>query len=257
MLSPETYLEAIRRESLRFRTVLADCDPAARVPACPEWTAADLLSHLGGVQWFWGCVIAERPAPPADDIQTRRAARPAAYDELLALFDEQSAAFQSVLATAPPSDAAWHWLPSGQTVVTSYRRQAHEALIHRLDAEQTAGSVTELDDVLAGDGVDEALDWMYGGQPPEGVSFVPGPGVVSVYAEDTDATWWVQPGSLPSGPHLLLVDEPSSAPAASVRGTAGDLDAWMWHRLPDSAVSLTGDASALEAFRAAVAPALD
>ena len=40
-----------------------------------------------------------------------------------------------------------------KTVGYIRRRQAHEALIHRLDAELTAGAVTPLDPDLAADGV--------------------------------------------------------------------------------------------------------
>ena len=56
-----TYLDHIRTESARFREVLADCDPSARVPACPDWDAADLLWHLAGVQVFWAKVVRHRP----------------------------------------------------------------------------------------------------------------------------------------------------------------------------------------------------
>jgi hypothetical protein len=59
-LDHSTYLQHIRDESRLFRDVLADCDPAAPVPTCPEWRAADLLWHLGEVQWFWGTVVRER-----------------------------------------------------------------------------------------------------------------------------------------------------------------------------------------------------
>ena len=41
-----TYLDHIRTESARFRAVLTGCDPTARVPACPDWNAADLVWHL-------------------------------------------------------------------------------------------------------------------------------------------------------------------------------------------------------------------
>ena len=54
----------VRSESALFAAALADVDPAARVPACPDWTAADLLWHLGEVQWFWSAVVAGRPAGP-------------------------------------------------------------------------------------------------------------------------------------------------------------------------------------------------
>ena len=40
-----------------------------------------------------------------------------------------------------------------------------EALIHRVDAELTVGAVTPLDPQLAGDGVLECLEWMYGSLP--------------------------------------------------------------------------------------------
>ena len=59
------------------------------------------------------------------------------------------------------------WAPD-KTVGYIRRRQAHEALIHRLDAELAAGDVTPLDTELASDGVLEALDVMFGGCPPWG-----------------------------------------------------------------------------------------
>ena len=64
-----TYLDHIRTESARFREVLADCDPTARVPACPDWDAADLLWHLAGVQAFWADVIRTRPADADEDAE--------------------------------------------------------------------------------------------------------------------------------------------------------------------------------------------
>ena len=53
-----------------------------------------------------------------------------------------------------PGRAGRAW-STEQTVGFPFRRQAAEALIHRLDAEQTADRVTLLDPELAADGVDE------------------------------------------------------------------------------------------------------
>src|SRR5690349_19460608 len=78
-----TYLEHIRAESARFSDVLADCDPAAPVPSCPDWTAADLLWHLVGVQDWWAWCIENRPKSPHTDGYTEPE-RPASYDEMLA-----------------------------------------------------------------------------------------------------------------------------------------------------------------------------
>lgn len=259
-----TYLDAIRRESARFRDVLAHCDPSARVPACPEWDAADLLWHLADVQWFWAHVVRNRPAPPADDAP--RPARPATYDGLLAAFDEHSAALVHELAEAGPDAAAWHWAPV-QTVGTSFRRQAHEALIHRLDAEQTAGDVTPLDAELAGDGVLELLDVMYGGDAPPWGRIEPSARLVRVELTDLGRSLWVRPGTFVGtepesgtvydGPHVQVVDPHGAVADAVVAGTAADLDAWLWRRRDDRDIVVSGDPAAYAGFRAAVDQPLD
>ncbi len=139
-----TYLDHIRTESARFRAALADCDPDARVPTCPDWDAADLLWHLAKVQLFWAKVIRHRPASPDDpEIGEEDAAqRPESYAELLDAFDDYSHALVTELDRAEPEAEAWHW--SGDNRVgTSYRRQAHEAAIHRIDAELTAGAARD------------------------------------------------------------------------------------------------------------------
>ena len=53
-----------------------------------------------------------------------------------------------------PAEEAWTW-SDDHTVGFILRRQAHEALVHRVDAEQAAGASRELDAELAADGVAE------------------------------------------------------------------------------------------------------
>lgn len=264
---PPSYpdlLDHIRHESRRFRDVLAGCDPAARVPACPDWDAADLLWHLTGVQAFWAKVVRTRPAAPTEE--TPGLARPTSYDGLLAAFDEQSAALVRELEAAGPDAEAWHWSPV-QTVGTSYRRQAHEALIHRLDAEQAAGDVTPLDASLAADGVLELLDVMYGGDPPAWGRVDPSPWLLRVDLTDLGESLWVRPGTFVGtepesgraydGPHVRVVPDPGASPDAVVAGTAADLDAWLWGRRSAESIDVSGDPAAYGAFRAAVDQPLD
>ena len=74
--------------------------------------------------------------------------------------------------------------PTGGTVGWVLRRQAHEALVHRVDAEQTAGlPVTDPGVVLAADGVDEMLGVMVSGLP-EWASFTPDGQRVRLHATD-------------------------------------------------------------------------
>ena len=104
-LSPAVYLDHVRTESLRFREVLAGCDPEARVPSCPDWNAADLLWHLATVQRWWAEVLTARPERPEEVVPQR----PDAYDGLLAAFDEWSAALATALEGADPAEEAWNW----------------------------------------------------------------------------------------------------------------------------------------------------
>ncbi len=133
---------------------------------------------------------ATRPLGP--DEEDPGPERPTDYDDLLKAFDEYSAALVAELEQADPTDEAWTW-SSEQTVGFTFRRQAHEALIHRLDAEQTAGDVTPLDTALAADGVEEVLDVMYGASPEWG-SFSPLDHRLRIDITDTGESVWVQLG---------------------------------------------------------------
>lgn len=269
-LSPAGYRTAIRRESDRFEAALACVDPAARVPACPDWDAADLVRHLTGVQWFWTEVLRGRPGGPPDDER-----RPLPADGLPALLEQYAATstgLSDVLDGLDPDEPAWSWaghVPDGQTVGFTLRRQAHEALIHRLDAEQTAGleHVTPLDPALAADGVAELLEVMYGGAAPAWASFEPVAGHVRIDLVDVDGSLWVRPGTLRGtdpdsgrvldGPHLLVVDDPGREPDAVVSGTAAALDTRWWKREGGGEVRQEGDTEALAALDAALDPPLD
>jgi uncharacterized protein (TIGR03083 family) len=253
----DVYLDHIRHDSGRFRDVLARCDPSTRVPSCPDWTAADLLAHLTGVQSFWERVVRSRPEPAQE---TDDAPSPSSYDELLAAFDASHAAFVATLESADPAEVAWTWAEE-QTVGFTFRRQAQEALIHRLDAELTAGAVTPLDPRLAADGVDEALDVMFGGTPGWG-RFDPLPHHVRVDLTATDDQVWVQLGTFsgtsPDGvehaaePDISVVTDPGEEPDAVVEGMAADVDAWLWRRGDDAGIRVVGDRAIYDRFRACI-----
>ena len=241
------YLRLLESESARFRSVLEATDPSARVPACPDWDAADLLWHLAEVQWFWGSIVLSRPEGPEHGFEEPE--RPEAYADMLGAFDEQSQRLVRALRDADPADSAWTWSQE-HTVGFIYRRQAHEALIHRLDAEQTAGQVTALDPRLATDGVDEVLGVMIGGCPPWG-EFTPDGNGVRVRIEDTGAEVLAtlgrfvgtdpRDGTAYDDDDIGVVAELPAEPAVTVSGTAGDLDAWLWRRGPADRVTIEGD----------------
>ena len=256
-LDHTTYLQHIRDESRKFRDTLADCDPAAPVPTCPDWRADDLLWHLGEVQHWWTWMVQHRPKGPDEYPEP---ARPGDHAALLSFYDEQYTALVDALADADPAEPAWTWHPDHKDVAFIFRRQAHEALIHRRDAELAAHTISPFPADLAAAGVDAVLDVMYGGCPPWG-EFSGLPHYVRIDLTDTGDRVWVQLGRFhgtdPEGivhdeDDLHVVTDPGVEPDAVISGTAEALDARLWRRADGAETHLTGDLGIVDRFRAVI-----
>jgi uncharacterized protein (TIGR03083 family) len=252
------YVAHLARESDRFAEVLLGADPMQPVPSCPDWSTVDLFWHLTEVQWFWGTVVHERVDDP-ERISAPRPVRPSDLDTLGHLFATVSAALEDALA-APPETAVWTWAATDRTVGFVRRRQAHEALVHRVDAELATGSLTGIDPELATDGVDEVLRTMFGAEPGDDFGAAAGP--VRVECTDTGATWLVTPGTVGDEQAVSVAEAtgpsgPDDQAVATVRGTAGDLDCWLWGRLSADKVERGGDEDALAALQAVVDRGID
>lgn len=257
------YLGHIAAESARFAEVLAETEPSAPVPTCPGWTAEDLLWHLGEVQWFWGSVVA-RGVTTTAGADKLRADRPGTWEKLAEFFATSSRTLGEVLAAAPPDTPAWTWAQD-QTVGFIRRRQAHEALIHRIDAELTAGTRTAMDPQLSADGADEALRIMYGGDLPSwGALTADGGRTLRMTAADTGRSWFVTLGRFSGtdsedgkaydqpGMHVAAAGRGSPA-AAEISASAADLDCWLWGRPVLGAVDRSGDPEVLASLDALIA----
>ncbi len=263
MNSDLDYIAYLARESARFAEAIREARPGAAVPSCPDWNVDDLLWHLGEVQWFWGTVVRENAT--REQAEPRKPPRPDDRSALEAFFDRVSRDLLEILAARAPESPAWTW-SDDQTVGFIRRRQAHEALIHRVDAELAAGRRTALDPRLGADGVDEALRVMYGALPAWGTFTPGGPEAVRLRATDTGDSWLVALGRFTgTDPDGTSYDEPDihaadtdsgAAAAAEVSGAAADLDCWLWHRPPITPVERSGDRQVLSQFEAAIAPGI-
>lgn len=258
---PLDYLDHLARESARFGEVLRAAPGGDRVPTCPDWDAVDLLWHLAKVQWFWASVVRLRLLEESD-VERLDAQRPPDRAGVQAFFELASRDLLAALTAASPDDLAWTW-SSDHTVGFIRRRQAHEALIHRLDAELTVGLRTPMDPLLCADGVDEALRVMYGGQPSWG-RFTPVEAqTVRVVATDTEHSWLVTLGRFAGvDPDGAAVDEPDlrvattdwgGEAAATLTGAAADLDCWLWQRPTVGTLERAGDAAVLGTFESITA----
>ncbi len=261
-LSERDYLTHLARDSARFGQVLRQTPPGTRVPTCPDWDADDLLWHLAEVQWFWGAIVGRGLVVYADVEALDNGGRPDNRDGLLTLFGRASADLHHHLSTASPNQPVWAW-SDDQSIGFIRRRQAHEALIHRIDAELTAGDRTPMDADLCTDGVDEALRVMYGRAPSWGRFDADPTQTVRVRTADTDRSWLLtlgqftgtdDAGTAHDEPDLrvAMVDDGRTA-AATLSGSAADLDCWLWHRPPGGPVERTGDPKVLARLDQAIA----
>jgi uncharacterized protein (TIGR03083 family) len=260
------YLAHLREDSSRFVAVLRDSPADGEVPTCPDWVADDLLWHLGEVQWFWATVVRDAVTDPEG---LEHPERPADRDGLLAFFDDATKELQAALGNTDPEEHRWTWSDE-QTAGFIRRRQAHEALIHRIDAELTADvQRAPVDRDLASDGVDEALRVMFGGCPPWGhIETAEPAATLRVRTTDTARSWLVTlasfSGTSPDGktytdePAIVVEDEdPGTEASATIEGTAADLDCWLWGRPTIGALLRTGEESVHERFQEIVSQGVD
>lgn len=251
------FVEPLLRESGRFCEVIAGADPAAPVPSCPDWSADDLLWHLTEVQLFWAAIC---QGPVLDDagvaaVEEGKPQRPAGRTALLDLSAQATERLVAALGAGAATDPTWSWLATDQTLGFSMRRQAHEALVHRVDAELVAGvEVSPVDAALAADGVDELLRVMWGLPDGGWATWLPSDQVVRVSTSDTGHAWTVRLGRWTgTGPQsgrtfdevtALVLDHEEVEATATLHGTAVDLDLWLWNRAPHAVLERGGDPDA-------------
>ncbi|KGM14014.1 maleylpyruvate isomerase N-terminal domain-containing protein [Cellulomonas bogoriensis] len=264
----ESYLAHIREDSERFIEALARTPGATPVPSCPGWTADDLTWHLAEVQHFWARVV----AGDAPD-EVRPPDRSAGLEPAEALA-RAGTELLTVLHEKDPQAPCWSWFPGGGTVAWVARRQAHEALVHRADAQLTAGLEVAPPAVeLAVDGVDEALRVIGAGAGAgagTGAPFVADGTTVRLVCSNAPQEWTVALGTAGEGPDApatlaVLAEDDGGPDTATVTGPAWELDLWLWGRATGEQptaghptaghLTTVGDTAAADRVRAVVARA--
>jgi uncharacterized protein (TIGR03083 family) len=167
-------------------------------------------------------------------------------DDLLAVYAAGVSALLAALRSAPDALAVWTMVPGVPARQFWARRQAHETTVHRVDAELAAGfGVTEIAADYADDGLAELLAHLLPGRvKPEAV---PRPFRVSFTPLDANSSWTVTAG--PSG--VASYDHATDDADLAVFGMAADLYRWAWNRAGDDEVSLRGDVTLADVWRAA------
>ncbi|MFD6793181.1 maleylpyruvate isomerase family mycothiol-dependent enzyme [Prauserella salsuginis] len=208
--------------------------PEATVPTCPEWTVARLVRHVAAVQaWVLACIADPHGGEP------RGERPPKEWDEIVPWWDGTRAELRRAFDSGPETPAHMPFPCYEANLRAWARRQAHEAAIHRLDAELAAGrDATTFDTMFAADGVDEALSMIIHRRRADW-SAVEARGTVLVHAEDARRLWSLAlaPGQPPAltGP---------ADPDVTLSGGADAVYKRLWRRPAD--VSITGEATLLD-----------
>ena len=248
-----TYLDHLRADAARLSEI-ARTGFDRKVPCCEGWTVRDLVTHVGNVYEGRAAIVdeglTERPTmPPVEP-----------SGDLMEWFDAASSDLVTVLSDHDPDEPVWTFYTPDQTVGFWYRRMAHESLIHRVDAEQAHGIPSEIDEVLAADGVDEMLTVMMSGGPEWGTLTLDDR---AARLEIPSRAWTVRLGSFSGtspgrgtvftdSPALELV-KPSQPFRTAISGSAEAMDLWLWGRRRLRHLTIEGDRSIAKAIRGVAA----
>ena len=231
----ERYLELLGTDG-RLLLRAAAGDLTAAVATCPGWTVADLLAHTAEVyEHKLRCIqlagVRPDPWPPT---------WPGGRNPLEWCADAHARLLE-VLAGTDSAAPSWTWWPRDQTAGFWVRRMAQETAVHRVDAQSARGQQTAVDAELARDGIDEVLTMMLAGdwsdEPQPGSS-----GTVLVGCGDHSWQAALSPGE-------VVVTPPDGRDDAQVRGESSAVLLWLWGRLADVAVELSGDLAAVGRLR--------
>ena len=242
----EFWLAAMRADGPALRAAVAEADPAARVPSCPEWTVAQLTGHLTRMYRRVTGHVARGVTTAPEDLSPDPVA-----DATVAEFDE---AFQALLTrfdALDPEMPAWNWAPQSKKVAFWQRRMAHDTAVHRWDAQMAALGLAEpLEAKLAADGVIEVLDtWLPAGR---GKCPADRAGMVALSASDLEQTWHVR---LRKGGGVALLDtdtildDDDLHERAIAQGSASDLQLALWGRVGFDVLTLSGEERLFDCLR--------
>jgi uncharacterized protein (TIGR03083 family) len=242
--STDRYFREIRASAAVLADIASTCDADLPVPTCPDWDLSQLATHVGRVHRWAAEIVRTRAAERIAFSSAPDGTYPAAPADRAAWL---TAGADRVIAAITAADDEPVWAFSRLAPASFWaRRQAHETLMHRVDAELAAGREVVLDARLAADGIDEWLGSVTDpGYRQRGDGTLALPAGASLHLAATDgpageaAAQWV----IRSGDGGLRLDRGPGSADVSVSGPAGPLLLALVRRAPadDAALAVTGD----------------
>ena len=235
------YAELRAAEGARLNEIAADAERspdmwARRVPSCGDWTLEALIAHCATV---WTFVRSSITAGARVDPAT--IARPSG--SLSQWHADAFSALTDLMTERAPDAEAWTWDPQQQSMSFWWRRMAHEATMHRWDAESALGiTPAAIAPEFAVDGVDEIFDVYVRLRRPDG--FAGSGETVHLHATDADGDWVIT--RTPVG---MAVERTHAKTDVAVRGPAQDLLLFVWGRIDPERLEAFGRTDLLEEWQ--------
>jgi len=237
-LSAERYLQFIDDDTEKLID-LGSRGLKAPVPALEGWDVAEVLWHVAGVFEHKVRVMADNawpdPWPPAEfeDKEEIAFLRQAKTD----LFEEFS--------RHDPSEQTTTFWRHDTTIRFWIRRMALEVAVHRYDGEQAHGDPTEIPADESLDGIDELLHVFV--DPGDGTHVSTEHPVDAVVSVESGGRRWVCDLSAAS---VAVRDDTHEEAQATVAGEPMAVFLWLWGRVGDHDITVSGDATTVQEFRA-------
>jgi len=219
-MNTDSLLESLELFGNRMFTV-TDGTGSEAIKECPDWSANDLMAHVGTV-YGWVTSIIESgslerpttpfPTPPEND------KREWAMNRLSTLL--------RTLRESDPITPVWTF-GNDQNVGFFTRRMTHETLIHMRDAESIIDEFIEVDGDVACDGIDEYIDGALQRSMNPNKEFLYPDGSIHLHRTDGEGEWLIEP----SGSEIIVSRQHAKGDVA-VRGSAISLLLYLWGREP-------------------------
>ena len=250
-MDPDRYLALFRTETAHIPVFATGRDLDVPVPACPGFSAGEVIRHLGSVYRRVAGWIRVQGRPETWERE------PAAGVDLIEWFQTGAADLYTLMSDRTPGEPCATWWPYDQTMRFWWRRMAHETIVHRADIESAFGPIGPVGRDVAADGADEVLSLFLGyalsrkavPEQPTGLWYRGYEQVVGVAAGTRVWRVALRESSVDISPEL-----PHDADAL-VLGGAEEVYLWLWGRRDDTAVRITGDDDAAAALRQALTAA--
>ncbi|WP_432932215.1 maleylpyruvate isomerase family mycothiol-dependent enzyme [Microbispora sp. CA-135349] len=235
------HTEAAAAEIARMAEAVRGRDATIPVPTCPGWDLRALVEHTGAIH-RWAAAMVRDAAPRRYDREAMDHGFPEDFAEAAGWLEAGGVLLTDALKGRDPDTEMWGWAGDRHARFWS-RRQLHETVVHRADAEIALGIAPRIDEDVAADGVEEFFDVLPYVRWQPLVAELRSDGEAIAWRTGTGRAWLVRLT------HTGFTYERSEGPAdVTVSApTAGDLMLTLWNRREPDAVR--GDDELLRFWR--------